>query len=714
MNLCNIYQYQAIKTVKLSDSYVVELILNKSDSETILPFLGNYYWKEPYGQNELRLLLPNCTTVNLPKIEFKEEVFTYGNNSRTYLIPDYDSPEDLKITLLESLDATNIFLGEKPNDKSQPTGIIELLVNLFLSKLFDTEKFSYKYDDYINELNIYILSNNFKETVYKYHFQDLKLTDYSKYTLDYSNANPCSWELSFAYSTYTYDTFAYTDPSVAAYLEAANLKPKTDELNPTPETPPTDGQGNGNAEDVNPPAPPAEQNEQPQDDKSKPKDEGITPPGQHSADDIDELAYKIMRGELGNGKKHRAEEAAKMGFTQEEYDAAQKIVNGGKWGELRDRHNAREASSGVDAPVSDSDSNIDPETMRIKTELKGDLQPPELAAVDPVDGEANRQAEAEHREQINAGLHQDLLADDLAMIVDEPSRLPTPEEQMDAGIIPPGAHTSDQIDELAYQMMRGNLGNGADRIAAAGAAGFSDEEIKQAQSIVNEKKWDELRDRHNARPQLNDINNGNYSDAPAPEDLIHAEDIKLDLELKGEMEPPKMPEAEHVDAAANREAEAAHRDEINQTLKLNPLDDLSDMDEIDRLGNQTLTPPAPIAQEEQKPAAPAKPAAYSDLRSEEGQKTAAEFAKSKEGYQEALGKIEKVRDEEFMDGWFVTGRYDEVKDNPMNSYEYTTRNNVIERRRTDLATKEGLDYNKEARLQAEDEWAQGKLGDYYK
>lgn len=59
--------------------------------------------------------------------------------------------------------------------------------------------------------------------------------------------------------------------------------------------------------------------------------------------------------------------------------------------------------------------------------------------------------------------------------------------------------SQEDIDELAYQMYKGNLGNGKDRIANAKAAGFSDEEIAAAQAIVNQKDWSGLENRHNDR-----------------------------------------------------------------------------------------------------------------------------------------------------------------------------------------------------------------------
>lgn len=58
---------------------------------------------------------------------------------------------------------------------------------------------------------------------------------------------------------------------------------------------------------------------------------------------------------------------------------------------------------------------------------------------------------------------------------------------------------TDREDELAYQMMRGNVGNGDPRKIKAKDLGYNDTEIKNAQAIVNEKKWNDLKKRHDQR-----------------------------------------------------------------------------------------------------------------------------------------------------------------------------------------------------------------------
>ena len=58
---------------------------------------------------------------------------------------------------------------------------------------------------------------------------------------------------------------------------------------------------------------------------------------------------------------------------------------------------------------------------------------------------------------------------------------------------------NDRIDELAYRMMRGQLDNGKSRYDKTYKAGYTESERAAAQSIVNQKDWEGLKERHDAR-----------------------------------------------------------------------------------------------------------------------------------------------------------------------------------------------------------------------
>lgn len=58
---------------------------------------------------------------------------------------------------------------------------------------------------------------------------------------------------------------------------------------------------------------------------------------------------------------------------------------------------------------------------------------------------------------------------------------------------------NDRIDELAYRMMRGQLDNGKLRYDKTYKAGYTESERAAAQGIVNQKDWEGLKKRHDAR-----------------------------------------------------------------------------------------------------------------------------------------------------------------------------------------------------------------------
>lgn len=175
MGLCRIMEWQTSKTVKLSDSYRVRIKINPDDDY---------------------IDLPECTNVSLPTYKYKEETYDYGNNSKKFIIPDYTGLEDLSLELLERYDT----------DKENNPLYIQNLVNIFLNKLFDQEHFAYRLDDYISELKVTIYRNtDFNAPVLEYGFYELKLTDYSKYELDYTAADLTKWNLKFSYRSYTVD-----------------------------------------------------------------------------------------------------------------------------------------------------------------------------------------------------------------------------------------------------------------------------------------------------------------------------------------------------------------------------------------------------------------------------------------------------------------------------------------------------------------------------
>ena len=189
MSLCNVYGYLTTKTVKLSDSYQVRLKLDDSDFWSGNSLKENRYALKTAKPENGEIELCECTSVTLPSYKPKEEIFEYGNNSKTIIYMDPTSLGDLEIELIEHYSENG-------------TLAITSLVNLFLSKLFDEDTFEYKLTDYIPELTVYVFNNIFTTVYLKYVFKELKLVDYSKFDLDYSSADIAKWTLKFSYRSF--------------------------------------------------------------------------------------------------------------------------------------------------------------------------------------------------------------------------------------------------------------------------------------------------------------------------------------------------------------------------------------------------------------------------------------------------------------------------------------------------------------------------------
>lgn len=190
MGLCNIYEYQRLKSIKLSDSYGVQIRINEED-------------KEP-------LILYECTSVTLPTIKMKTDVIQYGNNAKMFVYPDYSNIGELELEFLEHYSKENVLC-------------IQNFVNTCLNKLFNDHLFAYKLNDYIHELIIKVYSNNFDYCSIEHVFHHLKLSDYTKYDLDYSSADIAKWSLKFMFMEYfvrrPQEVEAVSDPGESAPSE---------------------------------------------------------------------------------------------------------------------------------------------------------------------------------------------------------------------------------------------------------------------------------------------------------------------------------------------------------------------------------------------------------------------------------------------------------------------------------------------------------------
>lgn len=444
MGLCNVYNFSNNRSVKLSDSYDVKVKLNETDAAKFKGVIGKYPW---YNMDNT-VTLPECLSVTIPEVGLKSETYKYGNNSRVYVYPDYEKPDDLKMELMEHI-------HEKYSEtNTQYIGVVELLVNIFLSKLFDAATYSYKLNDYIPEMRITVYSNDFTRRLYYYVFKNLKLSSYNKYTLDYSSTDICKWSLTFSYQAYyqeyeletreTTENLFGENKSVSWFSEQSTNVLETNMLSRQPDE-------NDGSDEIQL----AENNIN-----------GIDGPVDNAPESVGEQPYKENNSE-------------------------------------------REL-----APAS-TEPNKDLKLDNTSTETAGVEQ---AKAVEEISSEVAENPTSNTDDALTTAANL-ANAQDLTNVNSETFK-PVIEEKSKS------LSNDDRIDELAYQMMRGTYDNGKPRIKKTLAANYTEDERKAAQKIVNQKEWNALKDRHDARVAaenerkselLANANNG-LSREPAPEE----------------------------------------------------------------------------------------------------------------------------------------------------------------------------------------------------
>lgn len=196
----NIYERQAIAAPQLNDTFLVKIKWNKSDTE--------------YEE------LPSCIGFTAPMPKWKEELQTFGNNSYIFLIPDYDSVDDVQLEFLEYADL-------RISDK----------IAKMLSYVFNFEEDKWWYlERNIYELVVEIYDNNFSNVSYTYVFKYLKITKYDNYELNYSDDTPVKWNISLNFMHYQQYAGGYNVGSLAtdSYYSYDSENAAAASLPPTP------------------------------------------------------------------------------------------------------------------------------------------------------------------------------------------------------------------------------------------------------------------------------------------------------------------------------------------------------------------------------------------------------------------------------------------------------------------------------------------------
>lgn len=348
-------------SIKLPDTFIVSIKWNKTDSDYTV--------------------LRSCTQFQPPVVKYKKEVQNFGNNGWAFVIPEWEV-DDVSFTFNED---TNFSISK--------------LLSHAMQYLFDfsDDKWYYK-ENNIYEILVDVYDNNFNKIIYRYTYRYLKLVKYENYQLDYSNDALTSLSLTFSFM-YANEQACDIDPNssnipditdttqdappatslsqdIAQDYNKPVMKPE-DAISNTQqdrsnqqtseqaaakalESQKTKMEQDSKTEQVQTPAVKAPESNDQQivldnvDNKAnegagakKTKETAATNPVDLSKlsgnDRIDELAYRMMRGQLDNGKL-RYDKTYKAGYTESERAAAQSIVNQKDWEGLKKRHDARVAN----------------------------------------------------------------------------------------------------------------------------------------------------------------------------------------------------------------------------------------------------------------------------------------------------------------------------------------------------------------------------------
>lgn len=349
-------------SIKLPDTFIVSIKWNKGDSDYTV--------------------LRSCTQFQPPVVKYKKEIQNFGNNGWAFVIPEWEV-DDVSFTFNED---TNFSISK--------------LLSHAMQYLFDfsDDKWYYK-ENNIYEILVDVYDNNFNKIIYRYTYRYLKLVKYENYQLDYFNDALTSLSLTFSFMyaneqacdidpnssnvPYITDNTQDAPPATSLSQDIAKdynkpaMKPE-DAISNTQqyrsnqqtseqaaakalESQKTESKQTPKTEEIQSPAAKSQETNNDQqivldnvDNKAnegagakKTKETAATNPvdlSKLSANDrIDELAYRMMRGQLDNGKL-RYDKTYKAGYTESERAAAQSIVNQKDWEGLKKRHDARVAN----------------------------------------------------------------------------------------------------------------------------------------------------------------------------------------------------------------------------------------------------------------------------------------------------------------------------------------------------------------------------------
>ena len=380
-------------------------------------------------------VLRSCTQFQPPVVKYKKEIQNFGNNGWAFVIPEWEV-DDVSFTFNED---TNFSISK--------------LLSHAMQYLFDfsDDKWYYK-ENNIYEILVDVYDNNFNKIIYRYTYRYLKLVKYENYQLDYFNDALTSLSLTFSFM-YANEQACDIDPN------SSNVPDITDN---TQDAPPAKSLSQDIAQDYNKPAmKPEDANSNTQQDRS-------------NQQTSEQAAAKALESQKTESKQTPKTEqvqtpAADKQETNNDKDIVLDNVDN-KESESKTKETT--ATNPVDLNKLSGNSKQTPKTEEIQSPaVKAPESNDQQIVLDNVDNKANKGAGANKTKETTATNPVDL------------SKL----------------SGNDRIDELAYRMMRGQLDNGKLRYDKTYKAGYTESERAAAQSIVNQKDWEGLKKRHDAR-----------------------------------------------------------------------------------------------------------------------------------------------------------------------------------------------------------------------
>ena len=385
-------------------------------------------------------VLRSCTQFQPPVVKYKKEIQNFGNNGWAFVIPEWEV-DDVSFTFNED---TNFSISK--------------LLSHAMQYLFDfsDDKWYYK-ENNIYEILVDVYDNNFNKIIYRYTYRYLKLVKYENYQLDYSNDALTSLSLTFSFM-YANEQACDIDPN------SSNIPDITDT---TQNAPPAKSLSQDIAQDYNKPAmKPEDANSNTQQDRSS------------NQQTSEQAAAKALESQKTESKQTPKTEqvqtpaADKQEKNNDKDIVVDKVDNKANEGAGAKKTKETTATNPVDLSKLSGNSKQTPKTEEVQSSaVKAPESNDQQIVLDNVDNKANEGAGAKKTKETVATNPVDL------------NKL----------------SGNDRIDELAYRMMRGQLDNGKLRYDKTYKAGYTESERAAAQSIVNQKDWEGLKKRHDAR-----------------------------------------------------------------------------------------------------------------------------------------------------------------------------------------------------------------------